>query len=140
MESIVIREYQDYREAEIINLYRSVGWSAYYDRPETLKAALESSLLVLGAYAEGRLVGLARVVGDGATVVFLQDILVMPAYQRRGIGRRLIADILRRYGHVRQFHLMTDDVPETVGFYQAVGFTPVEKLHCRAFTRTRYGI
>ena len=139
MDQIVIGKYQGDREEEVLKLYRSVGWSGYYDRPEMLKAALEGSLLVLSACAEGHLVGLARVVGDGASVVFLQDILVMPAYQRRGIGRRLIAELLRRYGHVRQFHLMTDDVPETVGFYQAVGFTPVEKLHCRAFTRTRYG-
>jgi len=29
-------------------------------------------------------------------------------------------------------------VPETVGFYKAVGFTPVEHIHAKAFTRLKY--
>lgn len=138
MTDIAIKEYENYNETEILELYKSVGWSGYYDHPETLKAAFEGSLCILGAYAGGELVGLCRVVGDGSTVVFLQDILVKPKYQRQGIGRRLIAAVLEKYRHVRQLHLMTDDLPATVGFYKAVGFTPVEEIHCRAFTRLRY--
>lgn len=138
MNSVEIRLYTQYNAQEILALYKSVGWSAYYFQPEALEQAFAHSLCVIGAYAAGKLVGLARLVGDGVTVVFLQDILIKPAYQRQGIGTRLIAEIFRRFGHVRQIHLMTDDLPNTVGFYQSVGFTPVEKLHIRAFTRSRF--
>lgn len=138
MTDIAIKEYENYNETEILELYKSVGWSGYYDHPETLKAAFEGSLCILGAYAGGELVGLCRVVGDGSTVVFLQDILAKPKYQRQGIGRRLIAAVLARYRNVRQLYLVTDDLPATVGFYKAVGFTPLEQIHCRAFTRLRY--
>lgn len=138
MNDIIIKEYRDYREAEVLGLYKSVGWSAYYDHPETLRQAFLGSLYILGAYAGEKLVGLVRTVGDGATIVFLQDILIHPAYQRQGIGTRLIGGLLERYQHVRQLHLLTDDRPGTVGFYKAVGFTPVEDVHCRAFTRLRY--
>lgn len=138
MNQIVIREYRTYREAEVLELYKSVGWSAYYDRPDTLRQAFSHSLCILGAYAGEKLVGLVRAVGDGATIVFLQDILVHPAYQRQGIGTQLIGELLDRYRHVRQLHLLTDDQPGTVGFYKAVGFTPVEDVRCRAFTRLRY--
>lgn len=138
MVSAEIKLYEGYNESEILSLYQSVGWSAYYSQPEVLRQAFSKSLCVIGAYVSEELVGLARLVGDGATVIFLQDILIKPAYQRQGIGTRLIAEVFRRYGHVRQIHLMTDDVPETVGFYQSVGFTSVEKLHFRAFTKLRY--
>lgn len=138
MDAVSIKEYGNYQEPEVLALYQSVGWSAYYGKPEALKAAFARSLCVLGAYAEGRLVGLIRAVGDGVSIVFIQDVLVEPGFQRRGIGRRLVAELLRRYRHVRQLHLMTDDLPETVAFYKAVGFTPTEEVHFRAFTRLRY--
>lgn len=135
---ITIKEYINYEETEILSLYRSVGWGAYYDQPGLLREAFAHSLCVFGAYTGERLVGLARVVGDGITIVFLQDILVAPQFQRKGIGRQLIAQVLNRYRHVRQLHLLTDDLPQTVGFYKAVGFTPVEQIHAQAFTRVRY--
>jgi len=137
MEQIVIKEYTQYREPEVIALYQSVGWGGWYSRPDMLKKAFGESLCILGAYVQDRLVGLIRVIGDGATVVFIQDILVYPAYQRRGIGRRLVAGILHRYRHVRQIHLLTDDLPERTAFYKAVGFLPAEEVHYRAFTRMR---
>ena len=92
----------------------------------------------MGAYEEGKLVGLIRAVGDGVTIVFVQDILVNPVYQRRGIGRALIASLLAQYENVRQIHLLTDDNAQTVGFYKAVGFTTVEQIHAKAFTRLKY--
>lgn len=77
---------------ELLQLYGSVGWVNYTARPERLEAALRGSLTVLGAWAEnddgaGTLVGIARAVGDGCTIVFIQDILVLPEYQRQGGNR-----------------------------------------------------
>ena len=138
MENIVVREFTRYEVEQVLALYRSVGWSAYFAEPHKLRQAFGNSLSVFGAYADGRLVGLIRTVGDGVSVVFIQDVLVEPAHQRQGIGRRLVAAVLARYPQVRQIHLMTDDLPETVGFYQSVGFTPVEQIPFRAFTRLRY--
>lgn len=135
---MMIRKYENYCEAEILSLYKSVGWSAYYSQPEVLNRAFENSLCVFAAYDEDALVGLIRCVGDGQTIVFIQDILVRPEYQRQGIGRQLIAEVLEKYAHVRQLHLLTDDTEQTVGFYKGVGFTAVEDVHCRAFTRIRY--
>ncbi len=138
MGKILICEYLDYNECEVLDLYRSVGWSAYYNQPEMLRRGFEGSLCVFAAYDGGSLVGLLRAVGDGQTIVFLQDILVRPDHQRQGIGRDLIARLFQKYQHVRQLHLLTDDLPRTVGFYRAVGFTPAEEIHCRTFTRLRY--
>lgn len=120
---------------EILPLYSAVGWSSYTDRPQMLKSAWENSLLILGAYDGGRLVGAVRAVGDGASIVFVQDILVLPEYQRRGIGTRLLRTLMERFSSVYQLALMTDDTPKTVSFYQSVGLVKAEDTGCRAFIR-----
>lgn len=130
-----IREYVVYREQEILSLYASVGWTAYTDHPETLKDGFANSLLILGAYEQEKLLGIIRVVGDAATVVFVQDLLVHPAAQRRGIGSALLQAVLERYHHVRQIELVTDDRPETLAFYQKLGFRCVPEYGCCGMMR-----
>ena len=80
-----IREYKIFNEAEILRLYRSVGWTAYTDHLEVLQKGFEKSMLTLAAYEGDQLLGIIRAVGDGHTIVFVQDILVFPEYQRKGI-------------------------------------------------------
>ena len=130
-----IREYQTYNETEILSLYTSVGWTAYTCQPETLQEGFSRSLVILAAYDGEQLTGLLRAVGDGATVIFLQDILVLPQYQRQGIGTALVQEILRRYPHVRQIQLTTDDTPQTIAFYESLGFRPLQKIGCCGFMK-----
>lgn len=74
--------------------------------------------------------------GDGVSALYVQDLLVRPEYhQRRGIGRRLLEAMLGAYSHVRQRLLVTDDTPQTLAFYRALGFVPVGELGCVALQR-----
>lgn len=119
----------------ILRLYSSVGWTNYTEKPELLKKAYENSLLILGAYVDGQLVGVIRAVGDGFSVVFIQDILVIPEYQRQGIGTRLLQEVMDRYSSVYQMELMTDNTPKTVSFYQSLGFVKASDMGCCAFMK-----
>lgn len=130
-----IRECRTYNEGEILNLYASVGWTAYTDYPEVLQKGFENSMLTLAAYEGERLLGIIRTVGDGHTIVFVQDILVFPWYQRKGIGSALLQAILDRYSHVRQIELATDNDPETIAFYKSMGFREMSEIGCCGFMR-----
>lgn len=125
-----IREYRQYDEREILLLYASVGWTAYTDQPETLRRGFENSLLTLAAYEENRLIGVLRAVGDGQTIVFMQDLLILPEYQRRGVGTALLRELLARYPQVRQIELTADDSPSLLAFYRKTGFVPMSELGC----------
>jgi GNAT superfamily N-acetyltransferase len=94
--------------------------------------AIKSSLDVFTAW-DGE--GLIRVVGDGQTIVYIQDILVLQGYKRQGIGTALLRQALETYPHVRQKVLLTDDSPETRGFYEANGFKSCDKGQVVAFAR-----
>lgn len=130
-----IRAYTKYNEAEILDLYASVGWTAYTDDPAVLRSGFANSLLTLAAYEDAALLGLVRVVGDGHTIVFVQDLLVRPPFQRRGIGSALLRAVLDRYADVRQIELVTDDAPETTAFYRSMGFRELSELGCRGFMK-----
>ena len=130
-----IKEYNNYNEQEILELYNSVGWSNYTKNINMLKSAYSNSLKTYGAYANEKLVGIIRVVGDGYSVVFIQDILIFPEFQRQGIGTALIQRILDEYKDVYQKHLLTDNTDKTIQFYKSIGFMMDTDIDCRAFTK-----
>ena len=96
---MTIKEYR-FDPAKTLRLYESVGWTAYTAEPEKLQRAFENSLSVLGAFDGEKLLGIIRAVGDGETIVFIQDLLVFPEYQRKGVGRALVSVVLEKYRDV----------------------------------------
>ena len=132
-----IKEYTEFKKDEIWQLYTQVGCTAYTENMTALERGYKNSLLVLAAYENEELLGIVRVVGDGATIILVQDILVYPQKQRQGIGTSLLKAVLERYADVRQIQLVTDNTPKTVAFYQSLGFVELEKLGCCGFMRAR---
>ncbi len=130
---VEIKPYRFDSTEELLPLYDAVGWTNYTASPKMLEQAYRNSLYVLGAYDGDKLVGVIRAVGDGASIVFVQDLLVLPDYQRRGIGACLLKTLMERYAEVYQFELLTDETPKTTAFYEALGFTPADRLGCCAY-------
>jgi len=123
MPEFTISASSDVSDAEALALYQSVGWTAYTRDPALLAQAIKnSSFVVIARDADGALVGLARAVSDDATICYLQDILVDPACQGAGVGRKLLEAVQARFEHVRQTVLLTDNEPGQRAFYEALGF------------------
>lgn len=120
-------------QVDVLALYQAVGWNMYTRDPKKLERAIAQSLSVLGAYDGDQLVGLIRAVGDGETILFIQDLLVLPSYQRQGIGRQLVDALVDQFPQVRQRVLLTDDQPQTRAFYENIGFVQSSKVGVIAF-------
>ena len=122
---------------DVLPLYEAVGWTNYTTKPEMLKAAFENSLHIIGAFnKDEKMIGVLRGVGDGASILFIQDILVYPEYQHQGIGTKLLQQTLEKYKNVYQIQLTTDNSMKTISFYESNGFTSLTSLNCVSFIYT----
>lgn len=135
MNNIIIKEDIKPKIEEVLDLYNDVKWSAYTNDPENLKKAIDNSLEVWSAWDNETLVGLARVVGDGYTIIYIQDILVLENYQGQGIGSKLLKLILEKYKVVRQVVLMTDDNEDTINFYEKNGLVKASEYKVVTFIK-----
>jgi ribosomal protein S18 acetylase RimI-like enzyme len=112
--------------ARVLALYESVSWTNYTKNPDQLGQGLLNSSYVVVALLENFVVGLVRCISDGHTICYIQDVLVRPEAQRRGIGRALVENVLEQYADVRQVVLMTDAQESQLAFYSSLGFRKIE--------------
>lgn len=123
---------------ELVALYDAVGWTSYTTDPEVLEAAVEGSTRVVTARYGDDLLGLARVISDGASIAYLQDVLVRPELQREGVGRALVQAAMEPFASCRQKVLLTDDEPRQAAFYESLGYAEIRQHgdgRLRAFVR-----
>lgn len=65
--------------------------TGFVDIPiEHAKRALDGGLINVSAKYGDRLIGMGRMVGDGAMYWYLQEIIVLPEYQKQGVGTKIV--------------------------------------------------
>ena len=57
------------------------------------RKALNNSLYILTAFQNGRAVGMGRIVGDGAVICYVQDLIICPEVQGQGIGGTILQNL-----------------------------------------------
>lgn len=84
-----------------LSLRRSVQW-----RPltkEQAEKALKGSLLTVTVHDDnGQAVGMGRLVGDGAVICYIQDLIVLPSYQGKKAGQLIMERLI---AYVRDIQL-----------------------------------
>ena len=115
---------------DVLHLYQAVGWTNYTNQPQMLFQALSHSLATYLARDGEEIVGLVRLVGDGFSSVFVQDLIVLPTYQRQGIGSNLMKEALADYKDAYQIQLATEESEKTLEFYRSLGFETLSSFQC----------
>ena len=95
-----------------------VGWPDA-PSPETLLRILQGSYRVTLAMDGERAVGFITAVSDGVLSAYIPLLEVLPEYQGRGIGRRLVEDMLEQLDGLYMVDLVCDE--ELRPFYQRLG-------------------
>ena len=127
---IIIRRQEIVKLEDVLHLYQAVGWTNYTHQPEMLEQALSHSLVIYLALDGDAVVGLIRLVGDGFSSVFVQDLIVLPSYQRQGIGSSLMKQALEDFKEAYQVQLATEETEKNVGFYRSMGFETLSTYDC----------
>ena len=115
---------------DVLPLYQAVGWTNYTNQPQMLEQSLAHSLATYLARDGEEIVGVVRLVGDGFSSVFVQDLIVLPSYQRQGIGSNLMKEALADYKDAYQIQLATEQTEKNLGFYRSLGFETLSTYDC----------
>ena len=69
--------------------------TGFIDRPlQQVEKALKNGLFNVSAVCDGKVIGMGRLVGDGAMYWYLQEIIVLPEYQGKGIGKSIVKRLI----------------------------------------------
>ncbi|MDM5248271.1 GNAT family N-acetyltransferase [Lysinibacillus sp. G4S2] len=136
--TIVFKEEKYIHKNDLKALYEDVEWYAYTKDLDQLQQALLNSIFVLSAWENDQLIGLTRVVGDGLTILYIQDILVLNSHQNRGIATNMMNHVLEKYKDVRQKVLLTEEAPDVRHFYEKNGFDSCDKGTLVAFAKMKF--
>ena len=109
---------------EFLEMVKSVGWKTYSKLQ--VEKALENTMYMVKATADGKLAGIGRVVGDYSIVCILTDICVKPEFQGHGIGLKITTELKRLIeNNVAEGEKMQIELTPTAGneaFYEKAGF------------------
>ncbi len=109
--------------AELKAFHLAVGWDNVDD--EATAAAIRNSLFGCVVLHNGKTIGCGRIIGDGGMYFYIQDIVVLPEYQGKGIGRMImneVMDYIKSAAKPNAFiGLMS--AKDKAGFYVKFGFT-----------------
>lgn len=103
-------------------LRKSIKWTIHDN--DDFSLAIKNSLFVIGAYDGNQIIGMARITGDDRLSFFIQDIIVLPAYQNQGVGTKIVRYLMdyiySKSAPNAAVSLMASKGKET--FYEMAGF------------------
>lgn len=106
-------------KTQLTNLFQSVGWKTA-EYPNRLYQAIKNSQYVMTVWDKENLVGLISAISDGYINVFITYLLVKPEYQKKGLGKMMMEDFLKKFDGFGRRILTTELDKEE--FYQNFGF------------------
>lgn len=110
----------------VVRLYRDGGWWHDEDDPSAIPALLAGSWCVAAAWAGDELVGMGRVISDGFSDAYIQDIVVRADCRGRGIGGRIVAFLRDACTDSGILWVGLIAEPGTQPFYGRLGFGALE--------------
>lgn len=122
--SFIIEIVQDWPKEQIVELYKSGGWWHDSYNPDNLDSLIKGSFAFAIAVdaSTGKAAGMGRAISDGVSDAWLQDIVVLDDYRKRGIGRAIIQKLIRfcQLKGLTWIGLVAE--PGTKDFYKPLGF------------------
>ena len=84
---------------EYYYLFDEVGWGSY--DIEVSKKALENTTYSVSVYDEEKIIGYGRLIGDGICFVYIHDVMVLPEYQHKKIGTKIMNKLLEKISEIK---------------------------------------
>ena len=131
--SDLIVKHDELTAEEFIHLWESV-WGEGPSLEQT-KLAMDNTLFRVSIFDGNKIVAMARVIGDKGLCYYIKDVVVLPEYQGKGIGRMLIDELLK---YINEHGVPDTNIfgelcamPDKIPFYEQFGFSANEAQRLR---------
>lgn len=118
---------------DIVRVFETSGINRPTKDLPRIARMFATSNLVISAWSEGALVGICRALTDYSYCCYLSDLAVDKAFQGRGIGKRLIAELRDVLGD--EVSLILLSAPQAMSYYPTVGFFAADNAYIIRRTR-----
>ena len=119
-----IKFVDNWSKEDIVTLYKSAGWWKESYDPSAIKQLITGSFAFAVAVnpSSGKAIGMGRIIADGASDAYIQDLVVLPEYRGQGIGKQLVNALLDRCLSKGMTWIGLISEPGQDGFYSSIGF------------------
>jgi len=127
-EQIEIKFIETWPENEIVELYKAGGWWKDSYNKSGIKYLLKGSFAFAVAVDKSsrKAVGMGRIISDGVSDAYIQDLVVLPEFRDKGIGQKLVKALLDYCISEGILWIGLIAEPNQDGFYSIIGFKSME--------------
>ena len=126
-EKITLTAVRAWDAEEVIDLYRAGGWwEMGWDKNQIPTLINGSYLVLIARDLENNAVGMGRLISDGSSDCYIQDVVVFPKYRGNGIGSRIVTALKRIAELTGHTWIGLISAPGKEEFYKRAGFNPME--------------
>ncbi len=122
--NIEIKFVNNWPEDEIVDLYKTGGWWKDSYDPSGIGRIIKGSyaFAVVVEKKSGKTIGMGRIISDGVSDAYIQDLVVLPEFRDKGIGKQLVQFLLKRCKDNGILWIGLIAEPDKDGFYSTMGF------------------
>jgi ribosomal protein S18 acetylase RimI-like enzyme len=126
--NIEIKLVKNWSEDDIVQLYKAGGWWKESWDSSGIKKLIECSFAFVVAVdvSSGKAVGMGRVISDGISDGYIQDLVVLPEYREHGIGKKLVEELLEHCLSKGLIWIGLIAEPDQDGFYSSLNFKALQ--------------
>lgn len=132
-------KYNELKTSEFLYLWESVWNNA--PSPEQVELAIKNTLFRVSIYDNNEIIGMARIIGDKGLCYYIKDVVVLPKYQKQGIGKKLIEEILKYVNDngIKDTEIFVElcAMPSVIPFYEKLGFAANEAQRLKMMYRVK---
>lgn len=125
-DNIVYNIVKECDTGSLIRLYKIAGWWKLSDKASDVPKVVSNSFCFLIAIKDGEIIGTARVISDGVTDAYIQDVVVDPRFRKLGIGKEIVKRLVSFCLERKVYWIALIAEPGTADFYQPIGFKPMQ--------------
>lgn len=110
---------------DVAEVFKNSGMKRPFEDHERIQRMIDNADILITAWVDGKMVGVARAITDYSYCCYLSDLAVDKQYQKHGIGTELVKHVQAKIGDECSLVLISS--PGAIEYYPRLGFDKSDK-------------